>query len=83
LKHNVVCHYWVHPKPKGLSPAHPEDEELNKAWRGERKKGRSAVVERFRVRSGDISEEFIKGSRDTSGADVYWRLAEILACCDL
>ena len=83
LEGNVVCHYWVNPKVKRLRPTHPEHEELNKAYRDKREKARSVVVERFRATFGDTSEEFIKGLRDATGANMYWHLSEILACCDL
>ena len=83
LNGEMVCHYWVDPTGKGQRPTHPEHEKLNRAYRDKRQKVRSVVIERFRSTFGDISEEFIKGLRDATGANIYWHLSEILACCDL
>ena len=83
LKGELLCHYCVNPKAKGIRPAHPEHEGLNKAYQAKRKKAVSVVVKRFSSLFGDISEEFIKGLRASTGPNIYWHLSEILACCDL
>lgn len=82
VKGELICDYWVNPKAKGQRPTHPEHEQLNRAFNDKRQRATSKVIERFRARFGD-TEEFIDGLRVATGANIYWHLSEILACCDL
>ena len=68
---------------RGHRPEHPEHQAINEAFQKKKEGARSALVQRFIARFGETGQPFIAGFREAIGANLYWHLSEILACCDL
>lgn len=66
---------------KGIRSDHPEHESINQEYRDKKERLRSAVVEKFIIHFGSTGEQYITGLKNTVGANLYWHLSEILACC--
>ena len=67
-----------------FDPGHrPEHPAINEAFQKKREGARSALAQKFIALFGETGQQFIAGFREAIGADLYWHLSEILACCDL
>lgn len=80
-KGEIVTEHQITLFNKGIRPEHPEHKSINKAYGDKKKRLRSAVAERFVSHFGFTGEEYIIGLKDKVGANLYWHLSEILACC--
>jgi len=79
----IVSEQAIHLFEDGKRAEHPEHEVMNQGYVEKKRAFRSALVERFSTLFGTTGERFILGLRQSEGANLYWHLSEILACCDL
>jgi len=79
----IVSEQAIHLFEDGKRPAHPEHEAINEGYQDKKRAIRSALVGRFNDLFGETGQRFILGLRDREQGNLYWHLAEILACCDL
>jgi len=77
----VVTEHQIRLFDKGIRPEHPEHESINREYRDKKKRLRSAVIEKFICLFDIVGQQYIAGLRGAVGANVYWHLSEILACC--
>lgn len=66
----------------GIRPVHPEHEAINNGHKEKKERIRNVLVERFITLFGTTGDNYLKGLKDNTGANVYWHLSEILTCCD-
>jgi len=67
----------------GRRPEHPEHAAINQAFQQKREQTRSVLVQRFISLFGETGQRYVAGFREGIGANLYWHLSEILACCEL
>ncbi len=79
----LACEQEIRLFDQGQRPEHPEHEAIDEVFQKKREGARSALVQRFIALFGETGQQFIAGFREAIGANLYWHLSEILACCDL
>ena len=83
LKGDLVCEHQVKLADKGLRPEHPEHETINHNCQERKRHNRNALAEKFCNLFADTGQEYLVGLRRETGANVYWHISELLACCEM
>jgi len=83
MKGDLACEHQVKLAGKGLRPGHPEHEVINQGCQERKRSNRNALAEKFCHLFGEPGQEYVSGLRRETGANVYWHISELLACCEL
>jgi len=83
MKGDLACEHRVKLGDKGLRPTHPEHEAINQGSQERKRRNRNALAEKFCELFASTGQEYLTGLRREAGANVYWHLSELLACCEL
>jgi transposase len=83
MKGDLACEYQVKLGDQGLRPKHPEHEAVNRDCQERKRRNRNALAEKFCGLFGSPGQVYLAGLRREAGANVYWHLSELLACCEL
>ncbi|MBI5193032.1 MAG: transposase family protein, partial [Nitrospirae bacterium] len=79
----LISSFWINPFDKGIRPVHPEHKIINEVYAAKKREIKNALVTRFITLFGSVGEGYIAGLREATGANTYWHLSQILACCEV
>ncbi len=82
-KGDLACEHQLKLADKGLRPAHPEHEAINRSCQERKRRNRNALAEKFCDLFAATGQIYLAGLRRETGANAGWHLSELLACCEL
>jgi hypothetical protein len=82
-KGQLIQEFKIDTNDKGLKPAHPEHEELNRKYKDKKEAVKSNLLNIFLITFGVDGAIYAKRLKDSVGANLYWLLKEIMTYIEI